>query len=153
MLFYSINPNVTKLTKQTKQMSTTVMMPPALELALTEMIADAMTQTVAKLSEKYEFDAEEAKLFLEFESVKIVHKRGPSPKKTEKKTKKEKKVKDPDAPKRAKSAYLLFCDSVRDEVKAENPDLSPQDVVRALALRWKEQKALDSSESESEKQV
>ena len=111
-------------------MSTTIMMPQAIDLALNEMVSDAMKQAISKLSAKYGFDTDEATRFLELDSVKIARKRGPP-------VKKEKKVKDPNAPKRAKTAYLLFCDSLRSEVKADNPELSPQDVVRALAKQWK----------------
>ena len=42
--------------------------------------------------------------------------------KPEKKQKKQKKVKDPNAPKRPMSAYFLFMNSVRPEVRKDNPD-------------------------------
>ena len=71
-------------------MSATIMMPTQIESAIREMCTDAMSQAVAALAEKYGFDAEEANRFLSSD-VKIVRKRGPSPKKDE--VKKEPKAK------------------------------------------------------------
>lgn len=128
-------------------MSATIMMPNQIESAIREMCADAMSQAVAALAEKYGFDADEANRFLSTSDVKIVRKRGPSPKK-EKEEKKDSKSKTEkgDKPKRGKTGYLLYADEVRAEVKAEleaNLDegekLKPQDVVKAIAARWKEE--------------
>ena len=126
-------------------MSATIMMPTQIESAIREMCTDAMSQAVAALAEKYGFDAEEANRFLTNSDVKIVRKRGPSPKK-EKETGKSKSKAKPDAdkPKRGKTGYLLYADEVRAEVKAEleseledGEKLKPQDVVKAIAARWK----------------
>ena len=123
------------------------MMPTQIESAIREMCTDAMSQAVAALAEKYGFDAEEANRFLAETDVKIVRKRGPSPKK-EKEGKKESKAKADkgDKPKRGKTGYLLYADEVRAEVKAEleaeladGEKLKPQDVVKAIAARWKEE--------------
>ena len=128
-------------------MSATIMMPTQIESAIREMCTDAMSQAVAALAEKYGFDAEEANRFLSNSDVKIVRKRGPSPKK-EKDGKKESKPKadKSDKPKRGKTGYLLYADEVRAEVKAEleaeladGEKLKPQDVVKAIAARWKEE--------------
>ena len=128
-------------------MAATIMMPTQIESAIREMCADAMTQAVAALAEKYGFDADEANRFLAETEVKIVHKRGPSPK-AEKETKKATKAKadKADKPKRGKTGYLLYADEVRAEVKAEleaelgdDEKLKPQDVVKAIAARWKEE--------------
>ena len=129
-------------------MSATIMMPSQIESAIREMCTDAMSQAVAALAEKYSFDAEEANRFLSTSDVKIVRKRGPSPKKDE--VKKEPKAKadkadKADKPKRGKTGYLLYADEVRAEVKAElvaslttlDEKLKPQDVVKAIAARWK----------------
>ena len=130
-----------------KAMSATIMMPTQIESAIREMCTDAMSQAVAALAEKYGFDAEEANRFLSNSDVKIVRKRGPSPKK-EKDGKKESKAKADkgDKPKRGKTGYLLYADEVRAEVKAEleaalddGEKLKPQDVVKAIAARWKEE--------------
>ena len=128
-------------------MSATIMMSNQIESAIREMCADAMSQAVAALAEKYGFDADEANRFLSTSDVKIVRKRGPSPKK-EKEEKKDSKSKTEkgDKPKRGKTGYLLYADEVRDEVKQEllaelgdDDKLKPQDVVKAIAARWKEE--------------
>ena len=140
----------TQITKQTKQtkltMAATIMMPQQIELAIREMCSDAMSQAVAALADKYGFDLEEANRFLAEADVKIVRKRGPSPKPdkdSKKEAKKEAKSKT-DKPKRGKTGYLLYADEVRAEVKAEllaelseDEKLKPQDVVKAIAARWK----------------
>ena len=140
----------TQITKQTKQtkltMAATIMMPQQIDLAIREMCSDAMSQAVAALADKYGFDLEEANRFLAEADVKIVRKRGPSPKpdkESKKEAKKEAKSKT-DKPKRAKTGYLLYADEVRAEVKAEllaelseDEKLKPQDVVKAIAARWK----------------
>ena len=66
------------------------------------------------------------------------------------KSKKSKKVadtkSDDDAPKkkRAPSGYLLYINSIRDQVKTELGDeLGPKDVTKELAKRWK---ALDEEQ-------
>lgn len=128
-------------------MSATIMMPSQIDSAIREMCADAMSQAVAALAEKYGFDADEANRFMASSEVKIVRKRGPSPK-ADKETKKATKTKSdkPDKPKRGKTGYLLYADEVRAEVKAEleaaldeDEKLKPQDVVKAIAARWKEE--------------
>ena len=128
-------------------MSATIMMPQQIDTALREMCSDAMNQAVAALAEKYGFDAEEANRFLAVDDLKIVRKRGPavsSPaEKTKTKAKPEKKA-AADKPKRGKTGYLLYADEVREEVRAEltgnlpeGEKLKPQDVVKAIAARWK----------------
>lgn len=52
----------------------------------------------------------------------------------------EKKSKKDDKPKKAKSAYLLFCEQTRPVVKKEMPDLSAKEIISELARRWQEQK-------------
>ena len=149
-LMYPRRRTQTQITKQTKQtkltMAATIMMPQQIDLAIREMCSDAMSQAVAALADKYGFDLEEANRFLAEADVKIVRKRGPSPKpdkESKKEAKKEAKSKT-DKPKRAKTGYLLYADEVRAEVKAEllaelseDEKLKPQDVVKAIAARWK----------------
>ena len=53
---------------------------------------------------------------------------GKGKKKAKAKSKAEKK--DPNAPKRPKDAYMFYADSVRTQIREENPDLSMPDVVR-----------------------
>ena len=165
MLFLIIGSTV-KLSNQPKQiqttMSATIMMPQAFDQAVREMCGDAMAQAVASLAEKYDFDADEATRFLDLDEIKIARKRGPSPKKSEEKpskskkepkSKKEAKTKtDEDKPKtkRAQTGYLMYSKAVRDEVKTEltaalgeDEKMKPQEVVVAIAAKWK---ALDQEE-------
>ena len=129
------------------------MMPQAIDQSIREMCGDAMAQAVAALSDKYGFDADEATRFLELDELKVARKRGPSPKKSEEKpvskskkaTKTKKEAEDKPKTKRAPTGYLLYSKEVREEVKQELTEaldegekLKPQDVVVAIAARWKE---------------
>lgn len=58
-----------------------------------------------------------------------------APRETKKRTTRRKK--DPNAPKRALSAYMFFANETRDIVKAENPDVSFGQVGRILGEKWK----------------
>ena len=128
------------------------MMPQAIDHSIREMCGDAMTQAVAALSDKYGFDADEATRFLELDELKLARKRGPSPKKSEEKsvakskkaTKTKKDTEDKPKTKRNPTGYLLYSKEMRAEVKEEltealddDEKLKPQDVVKALAARWK----------------
>ena len=125
-------------------MSATIMMPQQIDTALREMCSDAMSQAVAALAEKYGFDAEEAHRFLALDELKLVRKRGPAASSPAEKTKAKPKKAAADKPKRGKTGYLLYADEVREEVRAEltgdlpeGEKLKPQDVVKAIAARWK----------------
>ncbi|CAF0768593.1 unnamed protein product [Rotaria sp. Silwood1] len=48
-----------------------------------------------------------------------------------------KKSKDPKAPKRYRSAYILFSIEKRNQVKNENPGLSPKEILSELGALWK----------------
>jgi high mobility group protein B1 len=50
---------------------------------------------------------------------------------------KTKKTKDKNAPKGAKSAYILFCADERAQVKEDIPDIAAKDVLVELGKRWK----------------
>jgi hypothetical protein len=50
----------------------------------------------------------------------------------------QKKKKDPNAPKKASSAYIYFSNSQRASLKEESPDLSSPEIMKELARRWKE---------------
>lgn len=43
---------------------------------------------------------------------------------------------DPNAPKRAPSAYNLYCASIRAKLKEETPDLATTDIMRKAAELW-----------------
>ena len=123
------------------------MMPQVFDQAVLEMCGDAISQAVASLAEKYKFDLEDARRFLEIDSMKLVRKRGYSSKKTEdnsKKATKAKKEKDETKPKRGPTGYLNYSKDVRPVVKEEltaaltdGEKLKPQDVVKEIAVRWK----------------
>ncbi|KAJ6482913.1 high mobility group box domain-containing protein, partial [Mycena vitilis] len=46
--------------------------------------------------------------------------------------------KDPNAPKRALSAYMFFSQDWRERIKAENPDAGFGEVGKLLGAKWKE---------------
>ncbi|KAG1699136.1 hypothetical protein DVH05_014053 [Phytophthora capsici] len=52
-------------------------------------------------------------------------------------TKGSRKKKDPNAPKRALSAYFFFCNDVRQEVRDENPNKKITEIATLLAERWR----------------
>jgi len=54
-----------------------------------------------------------------------------------KKAKPEKKRKDPNAPKKALTAYILFSNAKRAEVKKANPDIKFGDVAKEISSMWK----------------
>ena len=55
--------------------------------------------------------------------------------------KKEKRVKDPEAPKRSKSSYLWFCSEERDKIKKEKPTLSAKEITAELGTKWQSLKS------------
>ncbi len=122
-------------------MAATIMMPSGFDDAIRSMCLDAVGQAVAVLAAKYGFDAEEAQR--DVSELKLMRKRGPSPKK-EKKEKKEKKASDDSKTKRPKTGYLLFQAKTRAEVVAalteeleDGAKLQGKDVIRGIAAKWK----------------
>jgi hypothetical protein len=53
-----------------------------------------------------------------------------------KNNKKEKKIKDPNAPKKNISNYLHFSKEFRPKYKKENPEIKPQDIIKKLGEEW-----------------
>lgn len=51
--------------------------------------------------------------------------------------KKAKKEKDENEPKRPKSAYLLFCEDKRPELKKQLPNFKPKEIMIRLGEAWK----------------
>lgn len=49
---------------------------------------------------------------------------------------KQKKEKDPNAPKKAKSGYILFCNDYREKIKEKNPGISAKHVIQELGKLW-----------------
>ena len=60
------------------------------------------------------------------------------------------KLRDPNTPKKNKSAYLYFCIAKRNIVKAELGDVKTTEVTRELGLRWKMLKKSDKVSDKSE---
>ncbi|ODN92730.1 nonhistone protein 6 [Cryptococcus wingfieldii CBS 7118] len=52
--------------------------------------------------------------------------------------KKEKKIKDPNAPKRPPSAYILFQNDVRDEIRRSNPNIAYKEILHIISAKWKD---------------
>lgn len=53
-------------------------------------------------------------------------------------SKKKKKKKDPNAPKRASSAYLFFCNNKRPDLMQVNPGVKITEIAKMLAGQWRE---------------
>ena len=51
-------------------------------------------------------------------------------------SKKKKKDKDPNAPKKPKNGYMFFTDEKRNEVKAENKDAIPTEISKIIGKQW-----------------
>jgi len=64
---------------------------------------------------------------------------------------KKKQKKDKNAPKRPRSAYILFCSDKRDEVKKKYPDESITDIAKRLGKLWG--KTSDSDKKKFEKEA
>ena len=127
-------------------MSATIMMPTSIESAIKIMCEDAVTQAVASLAEKYGFEPETAMRELNLGELKLVRKRGPSPKldKADKAEKSKGKKDDKPKVKRGPTGYLLYAADVRPSVKEELAEeleegqkLKPQATVTEIARRWK----------------
>ena len=58
-------------------------------------------------------------------------------KKAVKKAEKKREKKPKDAPKNARSAYILFSNDMRPDIKREHPDLDAKDTLKALGALWK----------------
>ncbi|KAK8854870.1 hypothetical protein IAR55_003609 [Kwoniella newhampshirensis] len=52
--------------------------------------------------------------------------------------KKEKKIRDPNAPKRPPSAYILFQNEIRDDIRNSNPGMAYKDILGIISTKWKE---------------
>ncbi|GMM57459.1 high-mobility group nucleosome-binding protein [Maudiozyma humilis] len=70
-----------------------------------------------------------------------------APRETKKRTTRKKK--DPNAPKRALSAYMFFANENRDIVRSENPDVTFGQIGRLLGERWKALTAEDKEPYEA----
>ena len=72
------------------------------------------------------------------------------------KKKTSKKDKDPNAPKRPRSAYIIFSGLEGKKVRAANPEMSAKDVMREIGRRWSqidlEKKAKFEEEAKADKE-
>lgn len=57
-------------------------------------------------------------------------------------------LQDPKAPKRPMSAYLVFLERYREQEKKLNPELKMADIIKKLALKWRD--ASDEEKRECE---
>ncbi|KAJ1558154.1 FACT complex subunit ssrp1, partial [Cladochytrium tenue] len=61
---------------------------------------------------------------------------------------KDKKDKDPNAPKRPTTAYIYFTKDVRESIKAEDPAISATDILKEAGVRWKAMSDADKKKYE-----
>jgi len=59
-------------------------------------------------------------------------------KKEGKKERKPRKKKDPNAPKRPKSAWMYFGEEMRPKIKVEHPGVQQKEILQLLGEKWKE---------------
>jgi hypothetical protein len=117
-------------------MSTTIVMPTAIQGAIQTMCTDAVSQAVRALSAKYEFDLKEAIAHLNLDKIEI--------KAGGKSSSGKKATADKPKTKRGTTGYLMFTSHSRSEVTAEmtkaladGEKLKPSQVVTELGARWK----------------
>jgi hypothetical protein len=114
-----------------------------------EFCAEAKTDSkVKKELEKFEKMAAEDKERYEAEKAEYVPL---TEEELSEKLSSQKKKKDPNAPKRGKSAYMFFCQEYRAKVKEEMDDPKPTDVTSELGRRWNELKTDKKKKKELEK--
>jgi hypothetical protein len=51
---------------------------------------------------------------------------------------KKKKLKDENAPKKAKTSYMYFCDEMRSKLRDENPEMKMTEITKILGSTWKD---------------
>ena len=64
------------------------------------------------------------------------------------KSSKNKKVKDPNAPKKATTSYFVFMSEVRSKVKEENPNLKTQEHSKIMGQMWRDMDSEDKKKYE-----
>jgi hypothetical protein len=119
------------------------------ELEMNRHLLEIKEKLIRDLAEKYEFDVEEAlEHFAEQEVGHLVHEDKPVTK-TKTKTKKAKKVKDPNEPKRPTTAYFYFMKEKRAEVSEEAKTYAAEhESLASDAAKAYEEIADDASEEE-----
>lgn len=113
----------------------------SLDKMLQNMLQETIENCVTKLSEKYEFDKEEAKEFLKLNGFDGLNDYTEEKKGKKEKKDKDKKETDTKKPKKT-SGYLLYSSNIRDNIKAElikdGSEAKPKNVIQAIAAKWKE---------------
>ncbi|KAI0092489.1 high mobility group box domain-containing protein [Irpex rosettiformis] len=71
----------------------------------------------------------------------------------EEKKKRKTKPRDPNAPKRPPSSYLLFQNEVRQQLKAKHPDVPNNELLNLIAKAWGEMPKEEKDEYESRQKV
>lgn len=71
----------------------------------------------------------------------------------EDKKKRKTKPKDPNAPKRPPSSYLLFQNEVRQQLKAKHPNIPNNELLNLIAKAWGEMPKKEKDEYESRQKV
>ena len=112
----------------------------SIQTQITELIQKHEALCVRILADKYGFDPVQAAVSLpRWDAVAVAPLSKKAAAAAKKVTREAKKVAKADKPKRAKTGYLMFCDAERPSIKHEIPDLKPQEVVRELGRRWKQE--------------
>ena len=65
----------------------------------------------------------------------------------------EKKIKDDNKPKAARSAYIYFCNDNRQKIRDENPEIKITEVTKILGQQWKELNKKAESNKKAQKQL
>ncbi|KAK3083995.1 hypothetical protein FSP39_006426 [Pinctada imbricata] len=94
---------------------------------------DAEERRIKRKKEK-----EEKKKKKKSKSAKTVPEKLPGSSKKKEKKKKKKEKKDPNAPKRPQTAYFLWFNSHREEIKTENPGLSITELSKKAGEMWRD---------------
>lgn len=61
-----------------------------------------------------------------------------------------KRKRDPDAPKKALSAFFLFCQDERPKVRSEHPEWKVSEIAKELGKRWEHCKNKPKYESQAQ---
>lgn len=112
----------------------------SIQTQIAELIQKHEAICVRILADKYGFDPVEAAVSLpRCDPVAVAPLSKKAAADAKKATREAKKVAKADKPKRAKTGYLMFCDAERPSIKDETPDFKPQEVIRELGRRWKQE--------------
>ena len=116
---------------------------------ITEMVNNIFTTKGFKMTKSVKPTKSDAKSTKSAKSTSDSEDDTPKPSKSKTKTraKKSDKVKDPNKPKRAKTAFIIWSSSpeVVKQIKADNPELKHTEAVREAGKVWNQMKADDET--------